>query len=278
MATSLNGWPAIPRRGSNLATGTVPGTKTRVTLQKDVLPVFLAFLADWHKTVHPIEYKGDLGVDGWSYRKARMANAFSNHSSGTAVDITYDWLKADRKRHMTAAQIKAVHRLLDKYVTTSGKRIFGWGGDWKAIDEMHVELIQSWSTGSHGTNCTLADVKNVMKRLKIQPDGTTPAAAKPTPVVKPAVVPAPTKPPGTGKPRWRGAHFVSTIKFGVRGDAVNELQYFLRVPITGVADKKTTAAIDAFVRAYNKRHPKSGLGKADGTAGPLTFKAITGHA
>lgn len=278
MATSLNGWAAIARRNSSLKTGTVPGTKTKITVEAHALPVFLAFLSDWHHTVHPIEYKGDLGVDGWEYRKARMANAFSNHASGTAVDITYDWLKADRRRHMNASQIKAVHHLLDKYVTSSGKRIFGWGGDWGALDEMHVELIQSWSPGSHGTNCTPADVANVIARLGILSDGTFKAAHKPAPVVKPPVIPAPTKPPGTGRPHWRGAKFVTTIKFGVRGDFINEVQYFLRVPITGVADKRTIAAINAFIKAYNKRHPKATLGKADGTAGPKTYRAITGHA
>jgi hypothetical protein len=103
-----------------------------------------------------------------------------------------------------------MHKLLDKYVTSSGKRVFGWGGDWNHVDEMHIELIQDWSPGSHGSDCTLADVQDCIKRLRIKPDGTTsiinvvippkkPVPPKPVPQPKPAPQPAP-KP--TSGPEW----------------------------------------------------------------------------
>ena len=56
MTTTLNGWTAITvGTSSDLANGVVPGTKRRVTTQKDCLPLFLAYLADWHKIVMPID-------------------------------------------------------------------------------------------------------------------------------------------------------------------------------------------------------------------------------
>lgn len=176
MTTSLNGWPGISVSGPLLATGTVPGTSRKVTLRRDVLPLFLAFLADWHKQVMPIDgQRTYLGPDGWVYRDARTGAGLSNHASGTAVDVRYDVLKADHQRHMSAAQIAAVHRLLDKYVDVHGRRVFGWGGDWKVgtyCDEMHTELAQSWAAGALSRGTTAADVAAVTARLRIRPDGT----------------------------------------------------------------------------------------------------------
>ena len=176
MSVSLNSWPGIPTANSaHLATGVVPGTKKKITMQVDVLPLFLAYLSDWHKTVMPINVKGALGPDGWAYRAARSGAGLSNHASGTAVDVRYDVLKADHKRHMTTAQTAAVHALLNKYVTTTGKRIFGWGGDWTvgvSCDEMHTEIIQFWSPGAKNTNGSRLDVLNVISHLKIKPNGT----------------------------------------------------------------------------------------------------------
>lgn len=176
MTTTLNGWPGVSTSGPALARRLVPGTTRAVTLQADALPLFLAYLADWHKTVMPIDgSRSYLGPDGWEYREARTGAGLSNHASGTAVDVRYDVLKADHQRHMTPAQIAAVHRLLDKYVDDQGRRVFGWGGDWtvgKACDEMHTELAQSWAIGTQNRATTLADVRAVIKRLNIRPDGT----------------------------------------------------------------------------------------------------------
>ena len=190
MATSLNGWPAIKSStDSRLAWGTVPGTKKKVRLHKDVLPVFLAMLSDINKTI----IKLDPGpLDGWEYREARLGGGFSNHSSATACDFRYDFLKATHKIYLTPAQHNAMHKLMDKYVTSSGKRVFGWGGDWtpgKAADEMHLESIQEWSPGSKGSNATAADFQNVAKRLGIKPNGTIGVVQGVINTVKPSPIP-----------------------------------------------------------------------------------------
>lgn len=194
MSTSLNGWPGVATSGPALRTIKVPGTNRSVTLERTCAPLFAAFLADWHKTVMPIDGKPTyLGPDGWEYRQARTGDGLSNHASGTAVDVRYDVLKADHLRHMTASQIAAVHRLLDKYVDDAGRRVFGWGGDWKVADpqhnisgycdEMHTELAQSWATGARGRATTKTDVLAIIKRLGIQPDGTVAAPKLYAPVI-----------------------------------------------------------------------------------------------
>jgi len=262
---SLNGWAAPPAR---LATGTVPGTKKKVTLQADVLPLFLAFMSEWHKTVHSIDYPGVYGPDGYELRQARAASGISNHGSGTAVDLSYDWLTSAHVNPMSQAQINAVHKLLDKYVDSNGRRIFGWGGDWSKnyLDPMHVEIAQSWAQGAHGRKTTMQDVKNVIARLKIQPDGTVqglavvPAKPVTTPVVqKPVQKPVLVKaiPP-----------FLGTMKIGSQGDQVKAIQIGLGIPADGKFGPVTALA----VKKYQRVHPT--LWPADGVVGPKTFKML----
>jgi len=176
---TLNGWQAIEGASPLLATGTVPGTTKQVTVRKETLGVWLGFLSLVNQFVVPLH----LGpVDGWQYRNARMASAYlSNHASGTAVDIHYTtsdahwpaW-PADHLQHCSLSQIKNMNRLMDLFTTTSGKRIFGWGGDWTVgsyCDSMHIELIQAWEPKAKGANCTLADVVNVQHKLGISANG-----------------------------------------------------------------------------------------------------------
>jgi hypothetical protein len=188
MAQSLNGWEGIPSETDpRLKWGTVPGTNKQVLLNKDVLPVFLNMLAQVNRLVIPLD-PGPL--DGWEYRDARTTAQLSNHASGTASDMRYDVLKADRQQHMTAKQRTTMHKLLDKYVTSTGKRVFGWGGDWDLgtyMDEMHLEAIQSWSPGAQGANATAADFADVKKRLGIKDNGTRTIVALIVPPKKPVV-------------------------------------------------------------------------------------------
>ena len=181
MTNTLNGWPGIPNRSDpNLATGLILGTTKHVTLRRNALPIFQAFLADWHNHVHSIDYKGALGPDGWEYRDARTGAGLSCHAGGVAVDITYDWLKPTRLKYMSAGQTQAVHALLDKYSDSNGRRIFGWGGDWlsknpngsyRYMDEMHVELAQASAAKAQGRNTTQDDIDAVMARLGIDLSG-----------------------------------------------------------------------------------------------------------
>lgn len=193
--TTVGGWPGIEtakEQAAHLVWITVPGTKKKVCLRKEVAPVFAAILSEINKKVIALD-PGPL--DGWEFRNARAANGLSQHAGGVATDMRYDVLKADHQRHMTQTQLNTMHALLNKYTTTSGKRVFGFGGDWqvgKFCDEMHLEAIQSWSPGSKGSNATVADFLNVQKKLHIKSNGTFSIVGKVlNPVVKPKPAPAP---------------------------------------------------------------------------------------
>lgn len=176
MATSLNGWTAIFSYSSPmLRTIEIPGTGGRtVQLRRVCAPLFAAFYADWQQRMTSRLKLNTGPIDGFEPRDARGGGGISNHGSGTAVDVRYDVLLADRGRHMTNKEIQIVHDLLDEYVDDQGRRVFGWGGDWEVgtwCDEMHLELAQGWAIGAQGRATTRSDVKNVMKRLGINRDG-----------------------------------------------------------------------------------------------------------
>jgi hypothetical protein len=267
--TTLGGWPGIETAQEQkvLVWIKVPGTVKKVQLRKEIAPVFAAFLAEVHKKVINLN-KGPL--DGWEFRQARTGAGLSQHAGAVACDFRYDVLLADHRRHMTQAQINAMHSLLNKYVTTSGKRVFGWGGDWKVAtdtqpgfcDEMHLEAIQNWSPGSHGSNATVADFQNVQKRLGIKSDGTVSTVQKiinvfkpapkppvPVPAPKPMPTPAPVaKPvtPAVKKPKVEVS--LVAVQPGKKNKQVGVVQEALKSvkkydgPINNTFDKATRSA------------------------------------
>ena len=174
MATSLNGWTAIKYgMDPRLRTIKIPGTTRSVRLARSAAPLFAAFLRDWTREM-PARLRLNPGpVDGWNYRPSRLNSGLSNHSSGTAVDVRYDILKADGKHHMTAAETKILKGILARYVTSDGHHVLANGYAWKTCDEMHTELSQGWDVGAK-RDTTPADVAQVIKRLKIDKNGMRP--------------------------------------------------------------------------------------------------------
>jgi hypothetical protein len=171
MAKSLNGWPVIKTWADpRLRAIPIPGTKRTVRLNKSVAPVFAAFLADWHAEMPKRLHLNTGPVDGWNYRKSRFSTNYSNHASGTAVDLRYDVLRPDGKPHMNQTEKKILNKILDRYKTSDGHRIFANGEWWRKPDGMHTELSQSWDRGAL-RNTTLKDVKEVQKLLGIDKDG-----------------------------------------------------------------------------------------------------------
>lgn len=171
MAKSLNGWPVIKRWADpRLRAIPIPGTKRTVRLNRSVAPVFASFLADWHAEMPKRLHLNTGPVDGWNFRKSRFSNNYSNHASGTAVDLRYDVLKPDGKPHMNQTEKKTLNKILDRYKTADGHRIFANGEWWNKPDGMHTELSQSWDRGAL-RNTTLKDVKEVQRLLGIDKNG-----------------------------------------------------------------------------------------------------------
>lgn len=171
MAKSLNRWPVIRSAADpRLRRIRIPGTKRTVRVRRGAAPVFAAFLADWNREM-PARLKLHTGpVDGWVFRKSRFSKNYSNHASGTAVDLRYDVLKPNGQKHMTKEERLILDGILDRYKTKDGHRIFANGEWWRKADGMHTELSQSWDRGAK-RNTTFKDVKEVQRRLGINKKG-----------------------------------------------------------------------------------------------------------
>ncbi|ROR97777.1 putative peptidoglycan binding protein [Salana multivorans] len=130
-----NGWAVVPDYGDP-ALGTLDAVAGRGNvLAGDVAAVLGAFCADFAREVEPI-----VKADSWGYapRKQHGSDRWSNHASGTAVDLNASRRPEFRSTY-TAAQKVAIRALLVRYP------VLRWGGDWSPaeLDEMHFEIAAS---------------------------------------------------------------------------------------------------------------------------------------
>lgn len=159
--TTIKGWPVVPNMNSPmLRLFTVPGTKRKMRLRKDVGPYLIAFASEYHKIIRPI----DVGTfDDWAWAPVRTGNAsskISDHCGGVAIDLNATKEGSQSKSNVWWAKhpVKAarMRRLLKKY------RLLEWGGDYKRFyDPMHLVI----------KNPDVNQVKREMLRLGITPSG-----------------------------------------------------------------------------------------------------------
>jgi hypothetical protein len=183
MPTSINGWTVLDNPAwddSRLTRLKVPGTPCVFYGRASVAPLFVALALDYHKTIHPLTGSGD--VDAYDYRQARAAASWSDHSSGTAMDIrasaegaqgngNYAWWQGAK-----AAQAR---RLLAKY------EIIMWGGPKNLGGSYGNPVYYDYMHWALKPGTTQADVDRVLKRLRIRPDGTVSPLGKIANVVAP---------------------------------------------------------------------------------------------
>lgn len=147
---TVSGHAALKDGDPHLRTVGVAGGRN-ITVADWAAPMFQQFLQQWQDD--PALGKGRFTLtkgplDSYEYRQARASKGISDHA-GYAVDIRYDVLEADNKRHMTNSEQAAVHRILGGF----GGRL-KWGGDFeRLIDEMHVYV----APGVNGPNDVPAD-------------------------------------------------------------------------------------------------------------------------
>jgi len=207
---SINGWEVITSRSDKrLKMKIVPGSNVKLTMRAEILPLFLALAADFHKEVAPLR-NGECGA--YAFRKARQGGgAYSDHSSGTAVDLNWGHEGAmgpnGGMKFMNDAQIKACAEIRNRYKVVIWGGDKAKGGDYKSPaswDPMHYALKPG---------VTVADVQKVLAELGIDANGvrkgagtkkpglvTKITAPKPAPVVKPAYVAPAEKPKAAAKP------------------------------------------------------------------------------
>ena len=159
---TIHGWPVIREWGDPLlAEFTVPGTKRKLRLRKDVGGYLVAFAAEYHARIRPID-RGTFDDWAWSpYRKGNASSKISDHCGGVAIDLnatgegsqskSNTWWKTNPLKYL------ALKRLLKKY------RLLEAGITYKSFwDPMHFVIDTPSVTA----------VKAEMKRLGIRPNGT----------------------------------------------------------------------------------------------------------
>lgn len=238
MATSQNGWPvftsstakglvAIPKVAGRVRAGSV------ATIFKDLVDQFDKYVEDV-----------DKGKDEWgyAYRAIRgQTRGYSNHASGTAIDLNAMQHPRGVRGTFTSAQKAAVRKILARY-----DGVVRWGEDYTIgkVDGMHFEI-----------NANASRVNAVAKKLNSGVSDIKPtASSKPKPVV-------PTAP---AKPVWRG----------LSKDDTKGVQKFLQYTgdYKGIADGVYGQMTKDAVARYQKRQHANGMMKhlkADGLWGPL---------
>lgn len=130
MANSQNGWTV--HTGSS---GLVPlRWVTGRVAPGDVHAVFDYLCRRFNAEVEPIIVSSSWG---WAYRAIRgQSSGYSNHASGTAIDLNAPSHPLGKRGTFSAKQVAAIHAIL---------RDLGgavrWGGDYSGRpDEMHFEI------------------------------------------------------------------------------------------------------------------------------------------
>lgn len=130
MPNSYNGFPVITEQK---LLKTLPGITGKV-LDGPVWEIFGWLVEQYSTRVEAINPKDSWG---YSYRKVRGGNSWSNHASGTAVDFNADRHPFKRGGTMTARQVAACHAIMNE-----SNGILKW---LEGFDEMHWEIHKGTS-------------------------------------------------------------------------------------------------------------------------------------
>lgn len=148
MSTSANGWKANDR--SVIASYQLPGGK--IALRAGDVSVVMLWCANrWHQTVEPLVWPGNWGYAERAVRGS--STTFSNHASGTAIDLNAPKHPLGKRGTFTPAQVRAVRDILAFCEGT-----VRWGEDYKSrADGMHLEI-----------NAGAAAVKRIADKIRAQ--------------------------------------------------------------------------------------------------------------
>jgi hypothetical protein len=167
MSKSDNGWPVIESQSDrSLTVIRIPGTGTPgipLRVQRDCAPILAYVASRVHQDVTDLKLGNKPGKTqdegGYSFRKIDGSSKYSNHASGTAIDL--NWSRFPMfKRRMTKKQRAAAQAIADEL-----SEVIRWGGNYSParVDEMHWEIKPG---------VTKAEVKAFIKAFGIRKDGT----------------------------------------------------------------------------------------------------------
>jgi hypothetical protein len=135
-ASSYNGWPVgTPASTIGVANHTVENTSIVLPVKSgDVATVLMYVAGRFNREVQALR-SGQCW--GYGYRKnVNNPSVWSNHASGTAVDLNAVLHPNGAKNTFTSSQVSSIRAIL----AHCGEVIY-WGGDYRGTtDEMHFEI------------------------------------------------------------------------------------------------------------------------------------------
>jgi hypothetical protein len=139
---SVNGWPVISKGDeSKLELVQIPGVPMALRAAPGAANPLAAMVQWWHNHVEPVQLL-------WSYslRQIHGTNKWSNHASGTAIDINGCWREEGKPLASGCShpyKEATVPERLKPAIRAKAKALgLVWGGDWSPgkLDEMHFEV------------------------------------------------------------------------------------------------------------------------------------------
>jgi len=147
---SQNGWTVLEAAPPAVEVPGAPGVKITVR-QGDVATILVEVARRFHREVEPLDLKVMVppGRDdwGWAYRPIRgKESGFSNHASGTAIDLNATLHPRGEHGTFSLAQKRAVRAILAGLVDEATDRpVVRWGEDYTTtVDGMHFEINAGW--------------------------------------------------------------------------------------------------------------------------------------
>jgi hypothetical protein len=148
MALSENGYPVLREPPKALL---IPGTDIKLRVRGgDVATVLLEVASRFHVEVESLDMpvREEPGFDewGWAYRPVRGQQfGFSNHASGTAIDLNATLHPRGVKGTFTRAERAKMRTILASTLDTVTRReVVRWGETYSGtVDGMHLELDAS---------------------------------------------------------------------------------------------------------------------------------------
>lgn len=234
MAKSQNGYRANDR--SVIASYAVPGGK--LAMRKGDVATVLSYVAKrFHSEVEKLVWPGNWG---YAERKIRgSSSTLSNHASGTAIDLNAPRHFLGARNTFSSKQVAAIRRILKDC-----EGVVRWGGDYRSRkDEMHFEINKSASAVKK-----LADKIRAGKKPGPSGGATSSGGG------------------GSSSSGWKAVKYGDTLKKGVKGDPVKDVQKVLGLKVDGYFGADTE-------KALKEAQKRWGLA-ADGIVGPATWKKV----
>lgn len=135
-ATSYNDWPVgTPGSSIGIRTFSVPGTNVNLELVGGDAGTILTYVARRFNSEVEGLVRGICG--GYDYRRnVNNPSVWSNHASGTAMDLNWSRHPNGAKGTFSSGQVNAIRNIL-----SSCNGTVYWGGDYRGTtDEMHFEI------------------------------------------------------------------------------------------------------------------------------------------